>query len=122
MTVHMTAQEFKKQKPSKYRAKKADVDGIIFDSIAESKRYGTLKMLQQAGHITGLELQPVYRCEVNGKHVCKAIYDFRYTDDQGRVVVEDVKSKITAKQPVYRLKKKLVEAIHGIKVTEVFVK
>jgi hypothetical protein len=37
----------------------------------------------------------------------------------GSEVVEDVKSAITAKNPVYRLKKKLVEAIHNVKINEV---
>lgn len=42
---------------SKYKAKKTKVDGITFDSKKEAERYRQLKMLENAGHISDLELQ-----------------------------------------------------------------
>ena len=36
------------------------VDGITFDSMAEMNRYMELKMLERAGIITDLELQPKF--------------------------------------------------------------
>ena len=43
---------------SKYNNKKVQVDMYVFDSIAESGRYKELKLLEQAGEITELTLQP----------------------------------------------------------------
>ena len=43
---------------NKYRNKKVIVDDYIFDSIQESRRYKELKLLERAGTITDLELQP----------------------------------------------------------------
>jgi hypothetical protein len=43
--------------------------------------------------------------------------DFRYVDASGAVVVEDVKSGPT-KTTAYRLRKRLVETIYGITITE----
>jgi hypothetical protein len=56
---------------------------------------------------------------MNGKQVAYYKADFRYWDfKEKRTVIEDVKSPATAKNPVYRLKKKLVEAQYGITITE----
>lgn len=101
---------------SKYNAIKTEIDGFLFDSRREAIRYAELKMLEQAGEITDLELQPVYPCLVNGKLVCKYIADFRYKLPSGREVVEDAKG---AKTPVYRLKNKLVNALYGVVIVEV---
>ena len=104
-------------RPNKYGARKTEVDGITFDSKAEARRYGELKLLEQAEEITALELQPKFPVEVNGKKICTWKGDFRYWCNRGGGwVVEDVKGFRT---PVYRLKKKLVEAIYDIEVTEV---
>lgn len=101
---------------NKYRNIKTAVDGITFDSKLEAKRYGELKLLEMAGEIHLLELQPKYRCVIGGEPVCTYIADFRYADKHGVVWVEDVKGM---KTPVYRLKKKLTEALHGITITEI---
>lgn len=109
------------QKPrsSKYRNQKTEVDGIIFDSKKEAGRYQELKTLEQAGKIRDLKLQPKYPLKVNGKLVANYIGDFAYWDAQSLIsVVEDVKS-LPTKTRVYRLKKKLVEALYGIIITEV---
>ena len=101
---------------NKFGAVKTVVDGITFHSGAEARRYQQLKLLERAGHIRQIELQPVYKIEIGGKHVCKVILDFRYFDGEQRVV-EDVKGRDTA---VSRLKRKLVEASYpGTKVTVV---
>lgn len=41
----------------KYKNKKVTLDGIVFDSKKEARRYGELSMLQRAGEISDLELQ-----------------------------------------------------------------
>ncbi len=103
-------------KRHKYNAVKTTVDGITFDSKKEARRYSELKLLEKAGHIRNLELQPKYRCEIDGKLICTYKADFRYFTDE-RKVVEDVKGM---KTPIYRLKKKLVEALFpGTTITEI---
>ena len=102
---------------TKYRAIRTMVDGIYFDSKREANRYSELKIMEKAGIINSLKLQPEFKCMVNGKKVCTYKADFEYliVDDigpQGQIgyyIVEDVKG---FKTPVYRLKKKLVEACY----------
>jgi hypothetical protein len=54
---------------------------------------------------------------VNGVTVCTYVGDFRYRDAHtDRLVVEDVKGIAT---PVYRLKRKLMQAVWGIEIQEV---
>lgn len=105
------------KKQSKYRAVRTTIDGVTFASKREAKRFCELKAMQQAGEISDLELQPVFPIKVNGVLACKYVADFRYRKHaQTTIVVEDVKGM---KTPVYRLKKKLVEAIYGIEIVEV---
>lgn len=104
---------------SKFHNVRTETDGILFDSKAEADRYWQLKILHRVGRITELVLQPEFPITVNGITVAKYIADFEYTDEDGRRVIEDVKSPVTAKHPLYRLKRKLVEALHGITITEV---
>jgi len=104
---------------NKYNARKTVVDGITFDSIAESIRYGELKILEKAGEIRDLKVHPWYPLIVEGIEVCRYIADFSYWDKRTRKhVIEDVKSAPTRTQ-VYRLKKKLFEALHSLRITEV---
>lgn len=101
---------------SKYRAIPVIIDGIRFASQAEGRRYAELKLLERAGEISRLELQPSFRCEINGKLVCTYRADFAYFADNKRHII-DVKGVRT---PVYRIKKKLVEALFpGVNITEV---
>ena len=101
---------------NKYRAVKQLIEGILFDSQREASRYCELKMLERAGKIHNLELQPVYEILVNGKHIANYIADFRYTNETGQTVIEDAKG---TRLPMYRLKKKLVEAIYNVHIIEV---
>ncbi len=103
---------FKKKR--KYKNKKIFYDGYWFESIKEKVRYVELRLLERAGLITGLTMQPRFViCEkakdIDGKTLRTRFYyaDFAYTDDSGESVVEDVKSKITAVEPKYRLKRQI---------------
>lgn len=104
---------------SKYKNKKITLDGITFDSIKESNRYLELKLQEREGDICELELQPVfkYMSEDGKKVLFKYIADFRYlTPSPTSEIIEDVKSEYTAKLPLFRLKKKLIEDRFGIKI------
>lgn len=99
---------------SKYGAKKTVVDGVTFASKLEARRWNELLMLQKSGAISGLKRQVPFDLTVNGHLVCRYITDFTYTTaDTGESVVEDAKGVLT---PEFRLKAKLMEAIHGIVV------
>jgi len=103
---------------TKYNSRKTEVDGFVFDSKREANRYSELKLLQRVGEIGSLELQPRFEVVINGQHICNYFADFRYVDfrPNGREVIEDVKG---VKTPIYRLKKKLVEAVFEITIVEV---
>lgn len=104
---------------NKYHARKTEIDGLVFDSRAEANRYLQLKLLERAGEITDLELQVRYDLRVNEAKVCDYVADFRYREN-GRVVVEDVKGyKKGNAYAVFRLKSKLMKAVHGIDVIEI---
>lgn len=104
------------KKRSKFNARRVEIDGYWFDSDMEGKRYAQLKLMEATGEIANLELHPKFPIVVNGEKVCVYEADFRYWDrEKDRYVVEDVKGVRTA---VYRLKKKLMEVVNGIKIVE----
>lgn len=100
---------------NKYHNTKVIYNGIKFDSKKERDRYITLKQLEKAGIIKELELQPKFllldTIHYKGKTYPKTYYkaDFKYFDNEKvKYIVEDVKSPITAKDKVYRLKIKML--------------
>jgi hypothetical protein len=119
--------KFVEGRRNKYHARRTQVDGIWFDSIKESARYLELKLLEAAGQITELELQPVFPLHIvelwrtePGQITTVGNFraDFQYRDCRTRaLVIEDVKSDAT-KTEAYRLRKRIAEAIHGIEVRE----
>jgi hypothetical protein len=107
---------------SKYHAQKTVVDGITFASKKEARRYGELKLLERAGEIADLQLQPRFELVVKGHKICTYVGDFMYSNwrnagtDKFIATIEDVKG---VKTPVYQLKKKLMKACYGIEIQEV---
>jgi hypothetical protein len=91
------------------------VDEVRFDSKREAKRYVELRDQQRAGLISGLRLQVSFPIRVGGDLVCRYVADFVYVRDEKRIV-EDVKG---LKTPVYKLKKRLMQAVHKIEIQEV---
>ena len=105
----------------KYKRKKTETDGIMFDSAKEAKRYSTLKLMEKAGIISNLELQKKFVLipaqKKNGKVIeraCTYTADFCYMQD-GQYVVEDCKGMRTE---VYKIKKKLMLYTYGIEIQE----
>lgn len=123
---------------AKYGNRKVMADGIAFDSKREAERYRELKMLEQAGKISGLQLQrefeliPAQREHTNeiyekgpnkgrfkpGKILerkCSYIADFVYWDGNS-LVVEDAKGMRTKE---YIIKRKLMLHRYGLRIKEV---
>lgn len=102
---------------NKYRAKKTEVDGILFDSRKEAARYCVLR---DDPNVKDLELQPKFDLLVTnletGQQKKVGFYkaDFRYTLD-GEVIIEDVKG---VKTSVYNLKKRIIKGIYNIDIKE----
>ncbi len=107
--------------PSKYRAvRTVDADGTKWDSKAERARWVILKLMESQKLIVSLVRQPRFDIIMNGIQCGFYRADFAYYHiaNISLRVIEDVKSAPT-KTAVYRLKKKLVEAQYGIKITEI---
>lgn len=124
---------------NKYRnVKVRAIDGTVFDSHKEARRWQELLLLQKAGEITELRRQVEYelipaqyetyeRYGKDGKRLKdgvrllerKVTYvaDFVYTiTETGENIVEDAKGVRTKD---YIIKRKLMLAVHSIKVKEV---
>lgn len=124
-----------------YNIKTKTSDGIVFDSNKEARRWEQLLLLQKAGKITSLRRQVRYELvpaqyETRIRYSAKTgkrlkdeirlverkveyIADFVYTDaETGENIVEDVKSQAT-RTPEFIIKKKLMLAVHGIRIKEV---
>lgn len=96
-----------------------------FDSRKEAKRFDELDLLQHLGYISDLKRQVEFELvpkQMEGKRcverAVKYIADFTYIQD-GELVVEDVKSEITRKNPDYIIKRKLMLYMKGIRVREI---
>lgn len=106
---------------NKYNAKKTSVDGLVFDSRREAKRYIELREMESSGEISNLQRQ--VRIELvppfdrNGRHFRGIYYvvDFVYTGSDGNVVWEDVKGMKTS---VYLIKRKLIAYRYGMDIKE----
>ena len=95
---------------NKYNNIKTVVDGIKFDSKREAYYYLYYKRLQDNKIISNLKLQTPIKFDIDGKHIFTYKADFEYEDEYGHHYI-DVKGVET---PVFRLKKKLIEAKYKI--------
>ena len=107
----------------KYNAKKTVVYGVAFASKAEAAAYGQLKISQEQGLISDLQLQPRFLLQGSFKDSAgvthRAIYyvaDFSFKRD-GRTVVVDVKGMET---DTWKLKKKMFLYHHPYVFLEVW--
>lgn len=116
------------QKQNKYKNKKVTVNGKVFDSKKEAKRYCELIKLEQAGLIKDLEIQKKFLLldtfRKNGKTYKQISYyaDFVYFDIYSKkTIVEDVKASKNFKTDVYKIKRKLFEYKYpDLTITEVY--
>lgn len=114
-------------------AKKVHLDGYVFDSQVEARRYEELRTLERFGKIRNLEVHPAFPIIIDGKqlkwpsgHKLVHKLDFRYflvTSEGTQLVVEEVKArggKKRADPKVSQLKRLITEAIYHIKITVVW--
>lgn len=118
----------------KYGNQKAEIDGQVFDSRKEARRYAQLKSMEQFGAIKDLETQKKYilipaqrEPDTMGprggikpgkliEHEVSYSADFVYIDTEtGETVVEDTKGMRTKD---YVIKRKLMLYVHGIRIRE----
>ena len=107
-------------KGNKYHARRSGG----YASRKEHRRANELRLLLRAGIITDLreqvpyELIPVQRDPSDGtllERPCRYVADFVYNDQHGNTVVEDTKGVRT---DAYRIKRKLMLHVHGIRISE----
>lgn len=121
-------------KGNKYGNNKIVVNGEIFDSRKEARRYQELLVLLKAGEISDLQRQVKYVLipaqrepdtigpkggRKPGKlleHEVSYIADFVYKDKDGSQIVEDTKGFRTKE---YILKRKMALYLLGIRIKEV---
>lgn len=104
---------------NKYHARKSGG----YASRKEHRRANELKLLQKAGIISNLREQVRYELipaqyDNQGKLIeraCSYVADFVYTEKNGATIVEDTKGMRT---DVYRIKRKLMLHVHGVKIIE----
>lgn len=104
---------------NKYHARKSGG----YASRKEHRRANELKLLQKAGIISNLREQVRYELipaqyDNQGKLIeraCSYVADFVYTEKNGEAIVEDTKGMRT---DVYRIKRKLMLHVHGVKIIE----
>ncbi len=106
----------KAAKPSKYRNKPTNG----YASKKEAKRAAELKLLEKVGQVKMLREQVKFVLipKQEGERECAYIADFVYAEQASGAwfsVVEDVKGRRTA---VYRIKRKLMLHVHGIRIRE----
>lgn len=120
-----------------YNVKTKTSDGLVFDSLKEARRWEELLILQKAGKISDLQRQVSFELLPNqyetferyskaGRRLADGqklierkvdyIADFVYLDENGKMIVEDTKG---FKLPEYIIKRKLLYAVHGIKISEI---
>ena len=104
----------------KYRNKPTIALGLKFASSREADRYLELKLLERAGHISDVRLQPAFVLAPAArlgpskrlKPALRYVADFSYSEKGSpETIVEDVKGVETA---VFRIKRHLMMTVHGI--------
>ncbi|MEK4503029.1 DUF1064 domain-containing protein [Bacillus sp. FSL R12-0069] len=97
---------------SKYKNKKVDLDGHVFDSKAEANYYECLKIRHVKGEVERFELQPIFKLQPAFKKQDKSFQAITYIADflvylpNGEVEVIDIKGMITE---TFSVKRKLFE-------------
>ncbi len=83
--------------------KKVAIDGIVFDSRLEARRYLDLRNLQRAGLISDLKTHVNFEFIINGYKIGEYHIDFTYFDREKNVKVgEEAKGRFLRDCPLRR--------------------
>lgn len=105
----------------KYANQPVTIDGIEFDSKAEARYWGLLKLRMKAGEISNVRRQVVYELApavvIGGRKrpPLRYIADFVW-EEGGETVVADVKGAVPE---AYRIKRHLMKSVHDIDILEI---
>ena len=115
--LRQNGQELLKSRISKkYRnVRTPNGDGTFSDSKKEARIDGEYQILLRCGQLRSVERKKRFPIVIAGIKICDYECDWVITDTAGNVSVVDAKG---LKTRVYRLKKKLMKAIHGIDIIE----
>lgn len=109
-----------KRTRSKYGNQVAEYQGEKYQSRKEARYAKLLDTLKRAvrpeERVVSWERQVPFEIVINGVKVCKYLADFKVLFADGRTEIIDVKGMRT---DIYKLKKKLVQACHGVEIKEV---
>ena len=112
----MSTFKFLKTK-SKFGNIKTLYNGRVYDSKHEGRYARDLDLRLKGKDIKSVEPQVSFPIIINGQKICDYISDFVVEHNDGTHEVIDCKGKLT---DVYKIKKKLVEAVYGVKIVEVY--
>ncbi len=79
--IAVTEVRWKLRRTSKYWAKKTQIDKIDFASLWEANRYTELRLLEKAGNISDISIQPKFSLQTSFMYDWKKIQPIRYTAD-----------------------------------------
>ena len=127
-------------KRNKYYAEKCKINGSVFDSKREARRYTQLQLLQRAGQICDLQRQVKFilvpaqyetyerygknrRRLKDGQRLLERevayIADFVYFENGEKVVEDTMGYKKGTAYDLFTIKRKLMLSVHGIRVREI---
>ena len=106
-------------KQQKYRNVKKFYNGRWYDSTKEADYARDLDFRVLGRDIASWEPQIEYKFIHNDKLICAYNLDFKITHTDGTIEYIDVKSEATRKNPVYRIKNKMMKIFYNITITEV---
>lgn len=102
---------FRQRYGSKYGAKKQEYNGVVYHSKKEAGFAKELNLRKLAGEIKDWERQVRISLDVNDYHIANYYCDFMVHHNDGSKELIEIKSKFTAGFDVYRMKRKLLEAV-----------
>lgn len=108
-------EELPAQKRTKYNNRRVAEGGKTFDSQHERDVYNELVLEARAGKYCAVLCQVAFMLPGGVKYIA----DFVTLEVGGKFEVWDAKSPATAKDKVYRLKKRLMRECLGIEIREV---
>jgi hypothetical protein len=115
MSLEQYKEMTKPKKKSKYNNVRTEVDGIKFPSKKQAAYYQKLKLARETGELGYFLMEVPFKLPGGVTYRADFIEFWKHGDGY-KVVVTDVKGMLTS---VYKLKKKQVEALYGIKINEV---